>query len=278
MGLVEFSLLNRVHNVFVDKNWITRHEHKEVFNRFGTILESFSREEAELLVDLLERYDWVSYDDYNSYLRTMLIDLNRDFLRGIQNLYLFPIIKPEDEDEIKSGHSIVYMLDAILPSIPQYRGIVRHKISKFQELQDLQLPDTGKLLIVDDYIGTGNTLQRTLDRIALNPTLNGRIIVLSIAIQEEAIALLNRVGISVIARILVLKGITDYYESPVREEKSAIMKQIERRLKVPKGMRFGYEESEALITLIRTPNNTFPVFWKSVNRKRIKFVAPFQRN
>jgi hypothetical protein len=53
------------------------------------------------------------------------------------------------------------------------------------------------------------------------------------------------------------------------------MKKIEEKLNVEKKYLFGYKRSEALISLIRTPNNTFPVFWKTYQHNNI---VPFSRD
>lgn len=41
---------------------------------------------------------------------------------------------------------------------------------------------------------------------------------------------------------------------------------------------FGYKESEALVTMTRTPNNTFPLYWFEAKLdKNNKWQAPFPR-
>lgn len=72
------------------------------------------------------------------------------------------------------------------------------------------------------------------------------------------------------------KGITDSYPQQTKEEKKAIMLEIEKKLK-PGKYQFGYEKSEALVTMTRTPNNTFPVFWMNYEHKGSKFSPPFPR-
>lgn len=69
------------------------------------------------------------------------------------------------------------------------------------------------------------------------------------------------------------KGITDNYTEEELSEKLMLMNTIESKIKVHKNEKLGFKGSEALISLIRTPNNTFPVFWKE--RKGRK--APFPR-
>ncbi len=51
------------------------------------------------------------------------------------------------------------------------------------------------------------------------------------------------------------------------------MESIEKKIKPHKNEKLGFKSSEALITLIRTPNNTFPVFWKQKKDR----IAPFPR-
>ncbi|WP_446499808.1 hypothetical protein [Listeria booriae] len=36
----------------------------------------------------------------------------------------------------------------------------------------------------------------------------------------------------------------------------------------------GYNESEALLATIRTPNNTLPFFWRDDKKKKIKSLFP----
>jgi hypothetical protein len=52
------------------------------------------------------------------------------------------------------------------------------------------------------------------------------------------------------------------------------MEHIEKNLDIPDDYLFGYKKSEALVTMIRTPNNTFPVFWYN---KKNEDNAPFPR-
>lgn len=53
------------------------------------------------------------------------------------------------------------------------------------------------------------------------------------------------------------------------------MKQIETKMYIQDKFRFGYCKSESLVTMCRTPNNTFPVFWEEKGNMK---TAPFPRN
>ena len=81
--------------------------------------------------------------------------------------------------------------------------------------------------------------------------------------------------ITVFSYLHFKRGISDRYVGEQLDTYSRIMTHIEDKLKVAAKDRFGYNQSEALISLIRTPNNTFPVFWKSYGKNKI---VPFPRD
>ena len=73
------------------------------------------------------------------------------------------------------------------------------------------------------------------------------------------------------------KGISNFYEGNDLSTKSTIMTEIERLIPKVKNYKFGFEKSEALVTMAKTPNNTFPVFWKDFQKKGKLYKAPFAR-
>ena len=85
----------------------------------------------------------------------------------------------------------------------------------------------------------------------------------------------QKTGVEIYAYYNFRKGISDYYSDDQLVGCLRTMKGIENKLKVSSKFRLGFAQSEALISLIRTPNNTFPVFWKS---KDLPSPAPFSRD
>ena len=55
------------------------------------------------------------------------------------------------------------------------------------------------------------------------------------------------------------------------------MLEIEKMIPGGSHYTLGYNQSEALITMVRTPDNTFPIFWKTYKKGSQKFDAPFSR-
>lgn len=126
-------------------------------------------------------------------------------------------------------------------------------------------------------MGSGETIKATLTEILKNRNIKqNKIYIISISAQKESLDYINSLGISIYTEHLSRKGISDYYSSPLLEEKTKIMIEIEKLIP-GNHFSFGYKRSEALITLMRTPNNTFPIFWKEYKKNGDKFEAPFSR-
>jgi hypothetical protein len=277
---VELRGFMRIVNVFITKKWIAIDGYEEAMERFGHLLDSLNDEEAELLIELVQKYEWMSYNDYHSSLRNLLLALSDTLPTNINRLYVFPIVKPTDEEDIKSGHAVAYMIDGIKSSISAFDNVEIIKLKHFQDIdpEKLTLGENDFLVMVDDYIGTGNTLDKALKTLQSNNSMSGKFAVLSIAIQEQTKKDLEGLKVPVFGKLLLKRGISDENHTPLLEQKHEIMRIIENRIPKIGKYRNGYEKSEALITMIRTPNNTFPVFWKEMSHKGLTLKAPFQRN
>ncbi len=275
---VELSTLMKFFSIFVEKRWVAIDGYADVLNRFGELVDALKEEEIELIIDLTEKYYWMTYNDYHTSLRSLLIQLLAGNLSKKKKLYVFPIIKPTDEKKTKSGHAVMYMLDAIKSSITGFNNIEFVLLQEFEQLNSINLSGQDFLILVDDYVGTGKTLNSTLVEANKNTSINNNFAILTIAIQVDAKSLLDSKKINNYSKLILHKGISGHYNSPELEERLAIMKRIENRIPKVTKFRYGFEKSEALITLIRTPNNTFPIFWKGINYKGVEIEAPFQRH
>ena len=104
-------------------------------------------------------------------------------------------------------------------------------------------------------------------------TLDKKIHIVSLVAQEEGVNNISREKISVFAALIRKKAITDVYPEPEAKEKLKAMVSISKHLHAPKGMQLGYANTESLVAMIKTPNNTFPVYWY----ERKNSYAPFVR-
>lgn len=74
------------------------------------------------------------------------------------------------------------------------------------------------------------------------------------------------------------KAISDNYEHEEAEKKVEQMKKISKQIRVKDhNLYLGYKESEALVTMIKTPNNTLPFYWYEGKKDGNIMLAPFSR-
>lgn len=276
---VHLNSIMQLFILFTEKKWIEIDSYKDVLKRFGNLIDSLTNEQTDLLLELTERYTWLSYNQYHSILRKLFIDLHKSKLENVTKLYLFPIKKIGDEDEVKSGDIVQYMLKGILSFIDEYESIEIVLLKKFDELSNetLDLKESEYIVFVDDFIGSGKTLDSTMKIALENKTIDNNFSILSTIIQEGTIKNLVEKDIHVLYGKSAKKGISEYYENDELDNKIKIMHEIESKIPGVKNYRFGFEKSEGLATLMRTPNNTFPIFWKEYMHKKEKLKPPFPR-
>lgn len=273
------ELLLKFQSIFEEKSWSLIDGYDEKLDRFGLLIDNLAEEEINLLLELTHLYEWMSYNDYHNNLRSLLKQVLVKSLPNKSRLLIFPIIKPTDESEVKSGHVVMKMMESIKPSINGFKGIEIKLLKEFRDLRPerLEMSDNDFLILVDDYIGSGKTLNKTLLELNKNPTVGSKFAIVSMVIQDQAKLLLEENNISHYYSVLLKKGISDNNNSPHLEKKLELMRTIENKIPKVSRYRLGYEKSEALITLMRTPNNTFPIFWKGIITKGGEIDAPFQR-
>ncbi len=276
---VELNKMLKLFSIFTSKKWVDIEGHDETLKKFGELIESLDSKQIDLILELTERYTWITYNDYQSHLRNILKNLCEKELKNIERLFIFPIIKPSNENETKSGHAIMYMMTGVKASLSQLDNIKVIPLQSFDDIssENLKLNNKDYIILVDDFIGSGNTLENTLTEIKKNDTIKDNLSIVSVVIQKVALDSLNQRNINCEYGIIMDKGISNHYQEPDLTNKLDIMKKIEDKIPKVKDYRLGYEKSEALVTLIKTPNNTFPVFWKEYSHKGESKKAPFPR-
>lgn len=272
--------ISQLSKIFETNSWSKRDINELAFNGFCKLFNNINDEQRKLIIELVERYKWISFTEYPEKILATLENIEVEKLDNLKTVYLFPVIKPEDEGGFKSGSFMIYQIKSFKKYLKKYKKITFKYVSKFEDFTNpiFKLKPNEAIFLIDDYIGSGETLNACLEVIKTNPEIiNAKINIVTLAIQKETAVNLNKEGISVYSDYYSPKGITDFSQSPLVEEKIQIMLEIEKM--IPGGNHFslGYNESEALITLARTPDNTFPIFWKTHRKGSEKFEAPFSR-
>ncbi|GAC1303667.1 MAG: hypothetical protein NVSMB24_09990 [Mucilaginibacter sp.] len=275
---MDISHFVKLYNLFAAKKWNINDGHEIVFENYCKLFENLSDQQKELIYELSEEYLWVTFNKYQELLLACLDQVENEKLDGCKKIYVFPIMKPEDEGKAKSGTMLVYLFKGMVIH-GKYKSINFEIIETFKQLEKdkLQLQSNELLFLVDDFMGSGETIEATLTEVLKNREIEvSKINVIALVAQSTATKFLDKFDIKYYIKFIRNKGISDFYQTDVVSDKISVMESIEKLIPA-NHFRFGYNESEALVTMIRTPDNTFPIFWKDHKKNGEKFEGPFAR-
>jgi hypothetical protein len=260
-----------------------------LFQRYCDRLKHLNDREQKLFIELSYKFEQIGFSDYLECFLMSFHNLRDDILKNKEKIIFSPLTKPylknlNGKDKIerpktKSSQFLYYLLAS-----NDLRWIDYSQKFEFCEtLTDIKnnfIEQKTLLLLVDDFVGTGDTAIRCcktiINEIQADKIINNEdVYVVSIAALKSGIKKIkDELNISTFRNFIRQKGITDNYSSKDAEEKIIVMLGIERKLYCPKDCSLGFGKSEALISFMnKTPNNTFPAFWHETKTT----IAPFPR-
>ena len=274
------TYLIELDKIFETKKW----KEKENFQQVFETLSSFSNlifekdEEYDLFIELLREFQWISLNDYYNSCRQLLIEIINDLNSENQNIYIFPITTKSQSSKVKSGYLVAYLIKSLISSIENSEKFNFVDINNFVDISKIKFRRNDILLLVDDFIGSGETLEECINDVTkTNRNIGNKFKVLTIAIKKDTYLKLSK-KYTIYKNLEILKGISDYNTGADINVKKEIMRNIENKIFSSIGdYSLGFEESESLITLLRTPDNTFPIFWNNY-KKTVNLKPPFPRN
>jgi hypothetical protein len=276
---ISLSVLKRLRDIFIQKKWEIQTEEDSTFDDFCDMLEFLNPQQRDCVLDLTQNFLRVDVGKYLHHIRRGLNNISSDVTNGVSTVYILPLLPKEDYGKSKSSTFLTYFLRGRETKTAQILSVKSvFVLDRVEDIMPYRNSPNWFLLLVDDFIGTGETAEQAIAdfRNATGIGL-GKLAVFSLIAQKLGYDKLTSQGIKVFYSELRNRGITDEYVDPKRSEYLEIMSTIDDMLKVKYEYRLGYGQSEALVTLNRTPNNTFPVFWRETNVNGKKFVAPFPR-
>lgn len=287
-------IIAKATQVFENKQWAIDKNSDDMsinwqkrFNMYCSMLNQLEEIQQELILELTNEYVYISSIDYTAQLNCLLTKLykgNYENVRKYNKVYVMPLIAPTDKalNKVKSSTYLAYMFSITELAYNEYLKDNNNKDVSFKRVEEIEsLPhginnkDGSIIFLVDDFIGTGDTAIEALDELLKAGISKEKIIVISLLGMNFGIEKLKSQGIQVFSSSIKYKGITDRYEGQELEQKKEIMKSIENNMNIKPELEFGYKGSEALVTMARTPNNTFPIFWQ--DDKKRGYLAPFPR-
>jgi len=135
------------------------------------------------------------------------------------------------------------------------------------------LKDGQNLILIDDFIGTGNTVERRIkwlrSKIEKINKPDIKIFLVSLACMQDALNVIKSLNIKFFTPKILKKGISDYYKGKILKNNIHNMKNLESKLHPMyknlhlSNFNFGYGKAESLFAIegLNVSNNVFPIFW-----------------
>ena len=263
----------RIQEVFERKNWpIEDYFSDDVFENFCNMLAGLAPEQCDLVITLTEKFLWIQESSYIKHFSAafdMFVN-SYDFSRG-KKIYICPLLPEEDFGKSKSSVSLLYFVKAHLDAIQRKYSTFSITYADLPNAVKLDMIKEGyTLCLIDDFIGTGETVERATQYFIDLGISKSMMAIVSLVSMKCGLSVLNNNGYRTFTDISCDKGISSEGDKSQIE----LMKSIEESIKVFDDYKFGYKGSEALVRMMRTPNNTFPIYW--LRNEKNKF-APFPR-
>lgn len=278
------KILLRLGRIFETKKWEIEEERPEdisLFDRFCIrLMELENDADREFILDLTERYLVVNMDGYEKYLINVFdkfVASDKDELEKLETLHVFPIQDAEHPGRTKSGNMMCYLIQGfVLRKFSEFHDKRIRIIETFEGLEQHK-EEIESLLLIDDYLGSGDTALGCINLLEELGLEKEKMKVISLVAQCTGRHAVEEYGVRVYSCIDRNKGITDHYNKEEAEAKIEQMKRISRRIKAKKDLYLGYKDSEGLVSMVKTPNNTFPFYWFETAKKGKITYAPFPR-
>lgn len=305
MGLNANQLLE-IKLLLIKKKWYT----KSFFNLFCEFIAGFQTdEEINLILKLSKDFLWIKYEKYLDYLKELLnkIYIEENYLSDKKTIIIAPLLNFSDNDinKVKSSNFLCYISKSheiqnllifknkkqkILESVYTFeKNKILEEIYAINEIKlgydesfyikkiknlEKDVLDDRLLILVDDFIGSGQTAQEAIKFYSdVCGFKKENIRILSFVIHNDGLKNIMNSGIKneqIYYIYNIKKSISEgILEGKYSKKDLEVMKKIEEKLGLKEIEKLGYNQSEALVTLIRTPNNTFPIFFK-----RKSFLTP----
>jgi len=256
------------YDLFVLKKWeFDKKNSYSLYNRFLTLLNKISDEEKAVVYELMSKMRIVHVEEYRELLIQVMEKIIKDKANYVMgSIYIMPILEEEIEDNeeesktiktvIKSGSFLSYLFKNVY--IQYHELLAKYKfeiISGFDMITPKRVSQINNsiLILPDDFIGSGEQALGMVKRLEDLGVDKKRIIVLTLFIQKEGKQTLRENKIISYEYELINKAFGNSQED---ERKRELIKSISLKCGIMNDF-LGHKDSEALIVLNRTPNNTY---------------------
>lgn len=267
---------DKLDDLFKNSDW--KKLSKEEQDSFSSVFSVLNDEEQELIYDLSKRFKIINAQEYIIEFNDLIEKLLSKY-PNCKKLYIVANVSSECFPQAKSGNHFAYFgKSTVSQKMFNNIGVKLQVLNDIKKISNKVITDQNiRLVVVDDFIGTGDSTSEFLDKIKSMKLKRGKnfinipcdkISICSIAIMDYSISRFTAEGYTVFCNHRLAKGLSDYYNSAELNSKIEILNSIHDKLGIAKSENvLGYDSTEALVSLIRTPNNTLPVFWGRMKGK-----------
>jgi hypoxanthine phosphoribosyltransferase len=293
----------RAESIFKNKGWEIKSEKQEIsqYNNFLSRISILPKETKSLFFELTERFENISLNEIITIFKESYKQIDPNLIDMSRKIYFLPLICPiikfENDYKIKFLNKFLNFFgfnnkkeierpthkscDFILSLIKiEYRDMYGNgkflfpsSYFKFKEQYD---KNKDLVILVDDFVGTGDTAEEVLDFYLKEGNLNpSKTKIITLVSQEEGVKrIYEKSQVEIFANVIKNKALSDVYlENRELEEKKNLIVQMSKSINIKQDF-LGYKDSEALVCILnKSPNNTLPIFWHESKT----YPAPFPR-
>lgn len=273
LGIKQIAELGRI---FDDHDWekVDELTGDTRFDNFCEMLCSFDENQQDLMLRLTNRFLTMGLNDhYRAYKATLAKFLSSDLAKTHKNIYLAPLRTENSVNKVTGSTACFHLLKQVNIKASGFDRKISF-VDPIKDLENTYKPNRDVLCLLDDFIGTGDTARAGIEYAASLGFNYSDIAIIALAAQKTGQDIISKI-VKTYTFVVRLKGITD--ESIDAAGDLELMNAIEEKIGVRKEFKFGYGSSEALISMLRTPNNTFPVYWLPESKSKLKVNGPFVR-
>ncbi len=205
------DVFSKLVEIFKNKSWEIENGPNEVslFNRFCSTLSELTYDQQMLILELTERFTRINFGEYMIYIKKILESVVNNAevgIKNINNIYIAPLISPEDFGKSKSSTMVQYLIRGITPNIPElaFKRII-YTDGLEVESEHINTEDS-ILFLVDDFVGTGETASAAIDYLITNKDIDKKkIVILSIATLEVGVCFLQSLEVLIFTALVFKK-------------------------------------------------------------------------
>lgn len=247
-----------------------RTHYRDARQRISSMYAELDPKQRAVILDFISRYHVCV--DYNPAIFAIANTIDALINQNLQ----ISITTPYDANSsnIKSAGTVAYGVRALLTGW----GHKSKTIPAHATIPKVSRPDR-TIVIVDDFAGTGDTISASIDHLISIGQPRDRIYICLLYAMDQAIEAFLAKGVPVLAIQRGAPAISGYEFAPEHGGKDApaIYDALEVDLGVKTQFRRGFGATEALVSMLRTPNNTLPIFWFNGEGSMTPWPCPFPR-